>query len=195
MTPAPAPHLHRAGACGPGAIHAVDRRLIERRRLQCGRREPAASARVASATAATMAAVRVPERLVASARSAQTSPIAGDEIYCTTAAKFTADLHTPPVVSLLTTTLPTSARAGVQVSLSKISTVRINVRRGRNDRVEQRRDGRTRQAEAAVADAVAGGHLLGHGHRDRPGRQLRHRDAGRSRSPRAPRRTDRWHRA
>ena len=90
----------------------------------------AASARVASATAATMAAVRVPERLVASARSAQTSPIAGDEIYCTTAAKFTADLSTPPVVSLLSTTLPTSARAGVQVSLSKISTVRINVRRG-----------------------------------------------------------------
>ncbi len=89
-----------------------------------------ASARVASATAATMAAVRVPERLVASARSAQTSPIAGDEIYCTTAAKFTADLSTPPVVSLLSTTLPTSARAGVQVSLSKISTVRINVRRG-----------------------------------------------------------------
>ena len=37
---------------------------------------------------------------------------------------------TPPVVSLLSTTLPTSARAGVQVSLSKISTVRLNVRQG-----------------------------------------------------------------
>ena len=90
----------------------------------------AASASATTASAATMAAVRVPERLVATARSAQTSPIAGDEIYCTTAAKFTADLSTPPVVSLLSTTLPTSARAGMQVSLSKISTVRINVRRG-----------------------------------------------------------------
>ncbi len=83
----------------------------------------------ASAATATAAVARVPERLETVAKSAQT-PIAGDEIYCTTAQKFTADLHTPPVVSLLSTTLPTSARAGVQVSLSKISTVRINVRRG-----------------------------------------------------------------
>jgi hypothetical protein len=80
---------------------------------------------------ASAAAVRVPERLLrATAKSAQAAPpIAGDEIYCTTAQKFTADLHTPPVVSLLTTTLPTSSRAGVQVSLSKISTVRIAIRR------------------------------------------------------------------
>jgi len=58
------------------------------------------------------------------------APIAGDEIYCTTAKEFTADLHTPPVVSLLTTTLPTSSRGGVQVSLSKVSDVHITVRRG-----------------------------------------------------------------
>jgi D-glucuronyl C5-epimerase C-terminus len=66
------------------------------------------------------------------ARTAATStqaPIAGDEIYCATAQKFTADLHTPPVVSLLTSTLPTSARAGVQVSLSKVSAVKITIRR------------------------------------------------------------------
>ncbi len=58
------------------------------------------------------------------------APIAGDAIYCATAQRFTSYLHTPPVVSLLTTTLPTNARAGVQVSLSKIATVTITVRRG-----------------------------------------------------------------
>lgn len=58
------------------------------------------------------------------------APIAGDGIYCTTAAEFTADLHIPPVVSLVTSRLETSSRAGVQVALSKISTVRIAVRRG-----------------------------------------------------------------
>jgi hypothetical protein len=58
------------------------------------------------------------------------APIQGDEIYCTTAQAFTTDLHTPPVVSLLSTTLPTSSRAGVQVSLSKVSDVHITVTRG-----------------------------------------------------------------
>jgi D-glucuronyl C5-epimerase C-terminus len=58
------------------------------------------------------------------------APIEADQIYCTTAQHFTTYLHTPPVVSLLTTTLPASARAGVQVSLSKISTVHITVRKG-----------------------------------------------------------------
>jgi D-glucuronyl C5-epimerase C-terminus len=57
-------------------------------------------------------------------------PIAGDAIYCTTAQQFTADLSTPPVVSLLSTTLPTSARAGVALSLSKVSKVSLTVRRG-----------------------------------------------------------------
>jgi hypothetical protein len=70
-------------------------------------------------------AARISER----ATTAQT-PIAGDEIYCTTAQQFTADLHTPPVVSLLSTKLSTSSRAGVQVSLSKVSDVHITVRRG-----------------------------------------------------------------
>ena len=63
------------------------------------------------------------------AKAAQTQ-ITGDQIYCATAQNFTTYLHTPPVVSLLSTALPTSARAGVQVSLSKISTVRITVTRG-----------------------------------------------------------------
>jgi hypothetical protein len=66
-----------------------------------------------------------------SATSAQVSTqIPGDEIYCTTAQKFTADLHTPPVVSLLTTHLRGGTRAGVQISLSKISTVSMTVRKG-----------------------------------------------------------------
>jgi hypothetical protein len=79
---------------------------------------------------ASAAVARAPEHLVASAASTATTPIAGDSIYCTTAQRFTADLHTPPVVSLITSTLPTRSRAGVQVSLSKISTVKIAVRRG-----------------------------------------------------------------
>jgi hypothetical protein len=58
------------------------------------------------------------------------TPIAGDAIYCTTAEHFTAYEHTPPVISLITTTLPTSSRAGVQLSLSKVSTVRLTVRLG-----------------------------------------------------------------
>jgi len=56
--------------------------------------------------------------------------IAGDRVYCTTAEAFTADEHTPPKVALLTTTLPTSARAGVQLSLSKVATVHLTVRLG-----------------------------------------------------------------
>jgi D-glucuronyl C5-epimerase C-terminus len=65
------------------------------------------------------------------ARPAQaSSQIAGDQIYCTTAQRFTTDLHTPPVISLLSKTLPHGARAGVQFSLSKIATVNMTVRQG-----------------------------------------------------------------
>ncbi|MGD0455209.1 MAG: D-glucuronyl C5-epimerase family protein [Solirubrobacteraceae bacterium] len=69
------------------------------------------------------------------ARSAQASgpagvQILGDQIYCTIAQRFTTDLQTPPAISLLSKTLPGGARAGVQLSLSKISTVRLTVRQG-----------------------------------------------------------------
>jgi D-glucuronyl C5-epimerase C-terminus len=64
------------------------------------------------------------------ASSPAPTPIAGDQIYCTTAQKFTAYEKTPPVISLLTRTLKGGARAGVQVSLSKVSTVRLTVRQG-----------------------------------------------------------------
>jgi hypothetical protein len=87
----------------------------------------------ASETGGASAAVaRAPEHLVASAAAstATTMPIAGDQIYCTTAQKFTADLHTPPVVSLITSTLRSGSRAGVQVSLSKVATVKISIKRG-----------------------------------------------------------------
>ncbi|MGP0100708.1 MAG: D-glucuronyl C5-epimerase family protein [Solirubrobacteraceae bacterium] len=56
--------------------------------------------------------------------------IPGDQIYCATAQRFTADLHTPPAISLLSRTLPGGARAGLQLSLSKISTVALTVRQG-----------------------------------------------------------------
>ncbi|MGH2902988.1 MAG: D-glucuronyl C5-epimerase family protein [Solirubrobacteraceae bacterium] len=66
------------------------------------------------------------------AATATTPPaqIAGDQVYCTTAQAFTADLHTPPKIALITKTLPTSARGGVQLSLSKVSTVHLTVRHG-----------------------------------------------------------------
>jgi D-glucuronyl C5-epimerase C-terminus len=66
----------------------------------------------------------------AAASSPAATPIAGDQIYCTTAQRFTEDLHTPPVVTLLTTTLRGGARAGVQMSLSKVSTVGMVIRQG-----------------------------------------------------------------
>jgi hypothetical protein len=63
-------------------------------------------------------------------RKASQTPIAGDEIYCLTAEHFQADLHTPPKIKLLTHTLHTATRAGVALSLSKISTVSLSVSRG-----------------------------------------------------------------
>jgi hypothetical protein len=65
------------------------------------------------------------------AHSAQANTqIPGDQIYCTTAQRFTADLHTPPAIALLSKMLPGGARAGVQLSLSKIATVSLSVRHG-----------------------------------------------------------------
>ncbi len=73
------------------------------------------------------------------------TPLTADGIYCTTAQRFTADLTTPPVVSLASTTLRTGTRAGVTVSLSKISTVRLTITRGS-------------KVVWTVAATVAGGH-------------------------------------
>lgn len=53
--------------------------------------------------------------------------IAGDQIYCSTAAHFREYLHIPPMISLLSKTLPAGSRAGVQFSLSKISTISLTV--------------------------------------------------------------------
>ena len=57
-------------------------------------------------------------------------PISGDAIYCTTAQRFTADLHTPPAIALLTRRLPEGVRGGVQLSLSKVATVSLTIRQG-----------------------------------------------------------------
>jgi hypothetical protein len=61
-------------------------------------------------------------------------PVAGalsaDAVYCATAEAFTADLHTPPVVALLSTKLQGGTRAGVEISLSKVATVALTVREG-----------------------------------------------------------------
>ena len=64
------------------------------------------------------------------AAAAKPSQIAGDEIYCTTAQHFTTDLKTPPAVSLLSTKVAAHSRAGVKISLSKISTVTMTIRKG-----------------------------------------------------------------
>ncbi|MGH2865888.1 MAG: D-glucuronyl C5-epimerase family protein, partial [Solirubrobacteraceae bacterium] len=56
--------------------------------------------------------------------------IPGDQVYCTTAQSFTADLHTAPRIALLSKKLAAGTRAGVQLSLSKIATVSMTVRRG-----------------------------------------------------------------
>ncbi|HXB65131.1 MAG TPA: D-glucuronyl C5-epimerase family protein [Solirubrobacteraceae bacterium] len=67
----------------------------------------------------------------ATASTAQASTaIPGDQIYCTTAQRFTADLHTPPALKLLTHKLPEGARGGVAISLSKVANVSIAVRQG-----------------------------------------------------------------
>lgn len=66
----------------------------------------------------------------AAAASPAPAQIAGDQIYCTTAQRFNGDLKTPPSIVLLSTKLRTSDRAGVQLSLSKISSVKMTVRQG-----------------------------------------------------------------
>ncbi|HEX4436411.1 MAG TPA: D-glucuronyl C5-epimerase family protein [Solirubrobacteraceae bacterium] len=68
--------------------------------------------------------------LARAAATATTTPIAGDQIYCTTAQRFTADLKTPPAVALLSKSAKAGTRAGVQISLSKISTVTMTIRQG-----------------------------------------------------------------
>jgi hypothetical protein len=81
-----------------------------------------------SPPAAGASAASVPAHAAASAPAS--TPIPGDEIYCTTAQRFTADLHTPPVITLLTTALRGGTHAGVQMSLSKVSTVGMVIRQG-----------------------------------------------------------------
>jgi len=58
------------------------------------------------------------------------APLTEDGVYCTTAQRFTTDLSTPPTISLVSRTLRGGTRAGVIVALSKISRVRLTVKRG-----------------------------------------------------------------
>ncbi len=78
----------------------------------------------AGGTSATTSVAKV------SAVKASPNAILADQIYCTTAERFTTYLHTPPVVELLTHALRGGTRAGVQVSLSKVSRLSITVIRG-----------------------------------------------------------------
>lgn len=56
--------------------------------------------------------------------------IPGDEIYCTTASRFRTYLTTPPTLELLTHVVRTRKRAGVELALSKISTVSLTITQG-----------------------------------------------------------------
>ena len=78
-----------------------------------------------------------------------------------------------PVIALLTSTLRGGTRAGVAGIAVEGRDRRAHRPPRRPRRVEEQRHGRTRQAEAPVADAGERRDLLGQHHRDRPGRQLR----------------------
>jgi hypothetical protein len=67
---------------------------------------------------------------VAAAAPPPANPIPGDEIYCTTAQRFKEDLHNPPAIELLSKVLQGGTRAGVQIALSKVSSVTMTIRRG-----------------------------------------------------------------
>ena len=59
-----------------------------------------------------------------------TGQIPGDQIYCTTAKEFRADEKTAPVIELLTQSVRTNERAGVQIKLSKVSSVSMVIKLG-----------------------------------------------------------------
>ncbi|HEY5286490.1 MAG TPA: D-glucuronyl C5-epimerase family protein, partial [Solirubrobacteraceae bacterium] len=59
-----------------------------------------------------------------------TGQIAGDQVYCTTAKEFRADEKTAPTIELLTQSVRANERAGVQLELSKVSSVSMVVKLG-----------------------------------------------------------------
>ncbi len=70
------------------------------------------------------------EPLTAATPGVSAAQIPGDSVYCTTAKEFREDEKTPPVVELLTKNLKTNERAGVQIELSKVSSVSMTVKFG-----------------------------------------------------------------
>ncbi|MFI4951261.1 MAG: D-glucuronyl C5-epimerase family protein, partial [Caulobacterales bacterium] len=73
---------------------------------------------------------RAAARTAHGAAAPAATQIPGDAIYCTTAQRFTDDLTTPPKISLLSGHLRGGTRAGVTLSLSKMSTVSMTIRQG-----------------------------------------------------------------
>jgi hypothetical protein len=59
-----------------------------------------------------------------------TGQIPGDQIYCTTAKEFRADEKTAPVIELLTQSVRSGERAGVQIKLSKVASVSMVIKLG-----------------------------------------------------------------
>ena len=110
------------------------------------------------------------QRRRAGAASAHTPPraIAGDQIYCTTAQRFTdRPAHAAGDRAAHAARLRGGTRAGVQMSLSKISTVHADRPPGLAGGVDEPRDASTRAARSCCGSTPAGGGtLLGHAHRD-----------------------------
>jgi hypothetical protein len=78
---------------------------------------PAPGTTTSGGTSATAAAAKPPP-----------IPITGDEIYCTTVQHFSADLHTPPLLQLLTTKLRSKTRAGVRFTPAKAGSYSVTLR-------------------------------------------------------------------
>ena len=114
------------------------------------------------------------------------APLTEDGIYCTTAQRFTADVSTPPTISLISRTLRGGTRAGVMVALSKISRVRLTVKRGARVVWTVAATVPAGTPAAVVADARGGGQLHGHAQRERPRGEHRER-RGHDRRSRATR--------
>ena len=106
--------------------------------------------------------------------STASQAIGADAIYCTTAQRFTADLHTPPAIALLSSTLRgRRARGRADLAVEDLDR-HLTVRKG--GRVVWTNSATVERGKPRLLwlTPAAGGGVRGHAHRDRPGRQLRH---------------------
>ena len=105
-----------------------------------------------------------------------TGQIPGDDVYCTTAKSFREDVRTPPTIRAADAEPEDRrTRRGEAGAVEDLNREHGHQAR-REDRVDEQRDRRRRQAAAAVGDAIESGRLLGWAQSERPGRQRRSRE-------------------